>query len=237
MMTIMMASFVSVPMLQHLLQVVGYPAIALFVFIECVGIPIPGETMLLFAAFYTATDPHLHISLVILSAAIGAIVGDNVGYYIGRTGGRAFVQKFGRFFFVKMEHLDQAERFFTRHGAKTVFFGRFISLLRIWSAMLAGMNRMPWRTFMLYNGLGGIAWALYVGVLGYIAGRYFHEHFDQIDLVVRSLGWFGLAVILLLALGTFVFIKMKLARRARNADNDQGDAVEGHQPVRETSKL
>ncbi|GER90914.1 hypothetical protein KDW_50760 [Dictyobacter vulcani] len=149
------ASVISLHTLQDMLHVIGYPAIALFIMIECVGIPIPGETMLLLASFYAATDPALQLPIVIACAAFGAIMGDNIGYYIGRTGGRAVVARFGRYFFIKMEHLEIAERFFARHGAKTVFFGRFISLLRIFSAFLAGVNRMHWRTFMLYNGLGG----------------------------------------------------------------------------------
>jgi membrane protein DedA with SNARE-associated domain len=214
-----MTFLVSMQDLQHLLQVVGYPAITLIVFIECIGIPIPGETMLLLASFYAATDNHLQIPFVIICAAVGAILGDNVGYHIGRTGGRAFVQKFGRFFFVKMEHLDKAERFFKRHGAKTVFFGRFISLLRIWSAFLAGMNHMNWRTFMFYNGLGGIVWATYVGLLGFVAGRYFHQHFDQVSWALRVFGWFGLSVVLLITIAAFIVVKVRLSRSRRSQTN------------------
>jgi membrane protein DedA with SNARE-associated domain len=208
----MMAALISFHTLQNMLHVFGYPAIVLFIMIECVGIPIPGETMLLLASFYAASDPQLQISLVILCAACGAILGDNIGYYIGRVGGRAFVAKFGRFFFVKMEHLDIAEQFFNRHGAKTVFFGRFISILRIFSAFLAGMNRMNWRTFMLYNGLGGIVWSIYVGALGYIAGHYFHQHFEAVAGFARTIGWAGFVVAALLTIGMFIFVKRRIAK-------------------------
>ena len=207
-----MASLISFQTLQNALQVFGYPAIALFIMIECVGVPIPGETMLLLASFYAASDPKLQISLVILCAACGAILGDNIGYYIGRVGGRAFVAKFGRFFFVKMEHLDAAEQFFNRHGAKTVFFGRFISILRIFSAFLAGMNRMNWRKFMLYNGLGGIIWATYVGLLGYIAGHYFHQHFDMVEGLVRTAGWTGFVVVVLITIGVIIFVQRRIIK-------------------------
>jgi membrane protein DedA with SNARE-associated domain len=208
----MIAALVSFHALQDALHMFGYPAVAFFVMIECMGVPIPGETMLLLASFYAASDPQLQIVPVILCASVGAILGDNIGYYVGRTGGRAFVARFGRFFFVKMEHLDIAERFFNRHGAKTVFFGRFISILRIFSAFLAGMNRMPWRTFMLYNGLGGIIWSTYVGLLGYIAGHYFHQHFDQVEGLARTIGWLGFAMVALFIIVAIVFVKRRIAK-------------------------
>jgi membrane protein DedA with SNARE-associated domain len=210
----LLASLITLQTLQNALVVIGYPAIFLFVFIECVGVPLPGETMVLLASFCAATTHQLQLPLVILFAALAAVLGDNVGYIIGRTGGRALVEKFGRFFFIKMEHLENAELFFSRHGAKTVFFGRFISLLRIWSAFLAGMNRMHWRTFLFYNGLGGIIWATYVGLLGYVAGRYFHDHFDQVERVARTIGWVGFGLVVLAIIVAVVVVKVRLARRA-----------------------
>ena len=213
----MLAALISFQTLQNALHLFGYPAVAFFVMIECIGVPIPGETMLLLASFYAASDPQLNIVLVILCASIGAIVGDNIGYYVGRTGGRAFVARFGRFFFVKMEQLAVAEQFFQRHGAKTVFFGRFVSILRIFSAFLAGMNRMPWRTFLLYNGLGGIIWSTYVGLLGYIAGHYLHQHFDQVESVARTIGWLGLGVVVVIMLGAIFLIRRRIAKSVSNS--------------------
>src|SRR5581483_6447925 len=107
--------------LQNALHVMGYPAVALFIMIESTGIPFPGETMLLLASFYAAVDHRLQIPLVIVCAAIGAILGDNFGYLIGRTGGYALIRRFGRYIFLKEEHLQKAENFFARHGNKTVF--------------------------------------------------------------------------------------------------------------------
>lgn len=208
----MIADLIPFQALQDALHVFGYPAIAFFVMIECIGIPIPGETMLLLASFYAASDPQLNIVAVIASAAFGAILGDNIGYYIGRTGGRAFVARFGRYFFVRMEHLDAAERFFNRHGAKTVFFGRFVSILRIFSSFLAGMNHMSWRTFMLYNGLGGIIWATYAGLLGYIAGHYFHQHFDQVEKLASTIGWLGFVLVALIVIGAIILVKRRIAK-------------------------
>lgn len=224
----MLASLVPLQMLQDALHIVGYPAIAFFIFIECVGIPIPGETMLLLASFYAATDNRLQIPIVIACAAVGAILGDNVGYYIGYKGGRAFVQRFGRYFFVKMEYLDRAERFFTRHGAKTVFFGRFISLLRIWSAFLAGMNKMDWRTFLIYNGLGGIVWSTYVGLLGYTAGRIFHEHFDQVERLARTLGWLGFAIAALSTVAIVIFVRFRLKRSSKDTEEQKTQTEQEH---------
>ena len=224
----LLASLVPLQILQDALHTVGYPAIALFIFIECVGIPIPGETMLLLASFYAATDDHLQIPIVIACAAVGAILGDNVGYYIGYKGGRPFAQRFGRYFFIKMEHLDRAERFFTRHGAKTVFFGRFISLLRIWSAFLAGMNKMDWRTFLIYNGLGGIVWSIYVGLLGYLAGRVFHEHFDQVERLARTLGWLGFALAVLSILVVILFVRFKLKHSSKHTEEQETQTEQEH---------
>src|SRR5436309_11109463 len=114
-----LAALITLQTLQAALATFGYPAVVFFVMIETMGVPFPGETMLLLASFYSAIEPRLQIPYVILSAALGAIIGDNIGYYIGRTGGRAFVLRFGRYFFVKPHHLDYAERFFTKHGDKT----------------------------------------------------------------------------------------------------------------------
>lgn len=212
---VLLASLISVQTLIDALHVVGYPAIALFIFIECVGVPLPGETILLLASFLSATDSRLQLPLIILCAIVGAVLGDNVGYWIGRTGGRVFVERYGRFFFVKMEHLERAEAFFERHGAKTVFFGRFISLLRIWSAVLAGMNRMPWRSFLFYNALGGIVWSLYVSLLGYITGRYFHDHFSQVEWVVKTIGWVGLALIVIAVIVVAIVFRVRYVRHVR----------------------
>ena len=134
----LLAGFDILQFLQNALSTIGYPAVLLFVMIESSGIPFPGETMLLLASFYAAVNGSLQIPLVIAFAALGAIVGDNIGYYIGRTGGKAFVERYGRYVFIKPEHLERAEKFFKKHGDKTVFFGRFVAVLRAWAAFLAG---------------------------------------------------------------------------------------------------
>jgi membrane protein DedA with SNARE-associated domain len=148
----------------------GYLIIFLLVGIESFGIPLPGETALVTAAAFAAGG-RLNIALVILSAAAGAIIGDNAGYWVGRTGGIALVRRYGRRFGLDEAKLKRAQDFFERHGAKTIFIGRFIALLRSWAAALAGVARMPYGTFMFYNALGGVIWAAVFGGLGYIFGR------------------------------------------------------------------
>jgi membrane protein DedA with SNARE-associated domain len=206
-----LAALISLQTLQNALHTLGYPAVTIFVMIESTGIPFPGETMLLLASFYAAIDHDLQIPIVIACAALGAIIGDNFGYWIGRTGGRAFVLRFGRYIFLKPEHLERAERFFEQHGNKTVFFGRFIAILRTWAAFLAGVNHMPWHTFLIYNAAGGIIWATIYGTLGYFAGRFFHDNFAQVEHIARTLSWGG--AIFLIAIIVALYVVFRLRRR------------------------
>jgi membrane protein DedA with SNARE-associated domain len=141
--------------LQHLLASYGYLAVAVGVMVESMGVPIPGETMLLLAAAYAGAGG-LDVRGVIVAAALGAIVGDSVGYEIGRLGGRALLERYGHRLHLSKRHLARAEAFFARHGDKIVFLGRFTAILRTWSAFLAGVNRMLYRRFLLYNAAGGI---------------------------------------------------------------------------------
>jgi len=209
------ASLISLATLQNALNSFGYAAVALFVMIESSGIPFPGETMLLLASFYAAVSHQLQIPLVIACAAFGAIVGDNIGYLIGRTGGRAFVLRFGKYVFIKPEHLARAEIYFTKHGDKTVFFGRFIAVLRAWAAFLAGVNHMHWRTFLIYNAAGGILWATIYGTLGYVAGRFFHDNFAQVERLAATLGWLGTGLIVIAALVVLIVFLRRRHKRAQ----------------------
>lgn len=156
--------------LTHLLDTWGYPAVGIFVGIESTGIPFPGETMLLVAAVYAGTG-HLSIGWVIVAASVGAILGDNLGFTAGRYGGRPMVDRYGKYVRLAPHHLRHAEEFFAIHGDKTVFFGRHVAVLRAWAAFLAGLNRMGWPKFLLYNAAGGILWAFMYGILGYALGN------------------------------------------------------------------
>ena len=213
----MQASIDILQILQNALNILGYPAVLLFVMIESSGIPFPGETMLLLAAFYSAIDHQLQIPIVIACAALGAIIGDNIGYYVGKTGGKAIVNRYGRYVFLKPEHLARAEQFFARHGDKTVFLGRFVAVLRAWAAFLAGVNQMHWRTFFIYNAAGGIVWATIYGLLGYYAGRYFHDNFSQVEHFAGTLTWLvtGLIITAVVVILATVYIRRRKRASAR----------------------
>lgn len=170
----------------------GYLGLFFLVGLESLGIPLPGETALVTAAAWAALG-HLSIYAVVATAAAAAMVGDNGGYWIGRTGGIVLVRRYGRLIRLNESHLERAHRLFERHGAKTVFIGRFIALLRTWAAVLAGAARMPYPRFMLYNALGAGCWSTIFGTLGFAFGR-------QLPVLERYIGQASLAAALLLAL-------------------------------------
>ena len=170
----------------------GYVVLFFLVGLESLGIPLPGETALVTAAAFAALG-HLSIYAVVATAAAAAIIGDNGGYWIGRAGGIPLVRRYGRVIRLNESHLERAHRFFERHGPKTVFIGRFIALLRTWAAVLAGAARMPYGSFMLYNALGAVCWAVVFGALGYVFGH----NLPQLE---RYIGQASLAGALLVAL-------------------------------------
>jgi membrane protein DedA with SNARE-associated domain len=141
----------------------------LIVAAESAGIPLPGETALV-ACGVLASQDRLNIVAVIAVAATAAIVGDNIGYWIGRKGGRKVLERWGPVSKHARRVLPRAERMFAKHGGKTVFFGRFIAFLRITAAWLAGISHMPWWRFFLFNAAGGILWATLVGLVAYYLG-------------------------------------------------------------------
>jgi len=149
---------------------VAYVLLALLVGGESAGIPLPGETALITGSIL-ASQGKLWLPLVIAVAAAAAIVGDNIGYELGRHGARRLLTRPGRFEDRRQAFLVRGQAFFDRHGGKTVFLGRWLPFLRITAAWLAGANHMPWPRFFAWNALGGISWAISVGVFGYLAGE------------------------------------------------------------------
>jgi membrane protein DedA with SNARE-associated domain len=148
---------------------VGYALLALLVGGEAMGLLLPGETALI-AAAAIAHSGGLQLGVVIPLAAISAIVGDNIGYAIGRSGARSVLLMGGPFAARRADLLARGERFFVRHGTQAVFFGRWIPVLRVTAAWLAGASRMPWPVFALWNAAGCIAWATSIGLVGYALG-------------------------------------------------------------------
>jgi membrane protein DedA with SNARE-associated domain len=226
-----LAALVSLDTLRNALNTLGYPAVALFIMIESSGIPFPGETMLLFASFYAAVDHHLQIPFVIVCAALGAIIGDNIGYAVGRTGGYAFVRRFGRYFFLRPAHLEKVEHFFHKHGDKTVFFGRFVAVLRAWAAFLAGVNRMRWISFLIYNAAGGILWATIFGCLGFYAGRLFHDNFGEVERLAGLISWIGAAVIVTAIVAIYiVFLRHRKRREQEIREQEKAVSEQSAKP-------
>ena len=183
----------------------GLVILFVVVALESAGVPLPGETALI-AAGVLADQGHYNIAVVIAVAASAAILGDNGGYWIGRTGGRKLIQRWRLLERWSERILPPAERFFARHGAKTVFFGRFFSILRITAAWLAGVGRMPWWRFLLWNAAGGIGWATLVGLLAYFGGH------AAADAVARFgvIGGIVLAVVVVAAVIGFHFWKRRV---------------------------
>ncbi len=149
---------------------VGYTVVFALIAVETMGIPVPGETALIAAALL-AHDGQLDIVTLIAVASAAAIIGDNIGFAIGRKGGRKLFSRPGPFHAARLRALEYGGPFFAKHGPKAVFFGRWVSGLRIASAWLAGINGMRWPTFLLWNALGGIVWATGVGLAVYFAGH------------------------------------------------------------------
>jgi len=160
----------------------GYLILFALVGVESTGVPVPGETALI-AAGVLAERGRLHIELVILLAAIAAVLGDNLGYLIGRTGGRRLLERPGFLEKHRRAVLAKGEPFFAKHGPAAVFLGRWTAGLRIAAAWLAGVNRMPWPVFLFWNALGGIAWAVSVGLLAYFLGPTAEQVFKTVGIV------------------------------------------------------
>lgn len=185
----------------HVPSTAGYAGVALLVGVESAGVPVPGETSLI-AAAVLASQGQLSLPIVIAVAGAAAIVGDNVGYLIGRRGGRWLLTRPGRWEQGRALFLTRGEKFFERHGAKAVFLGRWVPWLRITVAWLAGTNRMWWPRFLFWNALGGITWAASIGLAAYFLGK----------AAAAILGVVGLAV---LALFVVVGLAALLVRRFR----------------------
>jgi membrane protein DedA with SNARE-associated domain len=181
---------------QELITTAGYPLLFLLVMIESSGIPVPGETALITGGVL-ASQGKLQIELVIPIAAAAAIVGDNIGYGIGRKGGRWLLERPGAFSGQRQEVLRVGEPFFHTHGPKAVFFGRFLLGLRVWASWLAGATRMRWRSFLLWNALGGITWAIAIGLIAYFLG---HSAGNALE----SFGIFGLIAVALAVVSAVV---------------------------------
>lgn len=198
----------------RLVESYGYGVVFLFVGIESLGIPLPGETVLVTAGALAALG-HLSLWWVIVVAAAGAILGDAGGYWIGRRGGPALVRRYGSVIHFDEQKLSRVRAFFDRHGAKAVFLGRFVAIVRTWAALLAGTAEMPYGVFSLYNVLGGVTWAALFGTLGYLFGQ-------SLPLLEHYIGQASLAVVLLIALVVALALAWRWFRVNRDALAERG---------------
>lgn len=207
--------------LEHAILTYGYWVVLGAVALESMGVPFPGETSLLTAAVFAGSGHSLNIVWVIIFAAAGAILGDNLGFTIGWFGGYPLVRRLLRLLHVRETLLEYTQRYFERHGDKTVFLGRFISLLRATVAFLAGVNHMSRRKFVVWNAAGGIVWATVFGLLGYFLGK----HVDLLMSVVRIFGIGGSIAAVVVAAILFVVWKRRRDQRETalrfKADADQ----------------
>src|SRR4029078_4587182 len=185
--------------LQQLVSTHGYWAIALIVGLESMGIPLPGETILVLAAIYAAADPTFNIWLVIASAIVGSILGDNLGYWIGKRYAYVLLVRYGRHIGMSAPRIKLGHYLFREHGGMVVFLGRFVALLRILAAFLAGVNRMPWRNFLVANAAGAVLWATTFGFGGYFCGNFLfrlHSAVAAVVFVAALVAFFGIGYLI-----------------------------------------
>ena len=188
----------------HFITTHGLPLLFVVVMLESFGLPLPGETALI-AFAVLAAEGHYSIVWVVVLAAAGAILGDNLGYWLlGRLGGRALFRRWRWLRRYSERVLPVAETLMRRHGGKTVFFGRFVTVLRYTAAWVAGLGRMPWWRFLFWNAAGGIAWATLVGLLAYYAGQ------AAADAIKRYGLYAAIGVVLLVVVGA---VAVHLGRR------------------------
>jgi membrane protein DedA with SNARE-associated domain len=160
----------SLQLIEQYMLAYGYWAVFFGVILENAGVPVPGETILLIAGYFASTGK-FHLGLVMLIAATGAVIGDNIGFAIGHHYGRNVLLRVGRFFFLTPKRFAHMENYFERHGNKTILVARFITGLRVFAALLAGASRMPWRVFIVFNVAGAVLWSVVITTLGYLFGQ------------------------------------------------------------------
>jgi membrane protein DedA with SNARE-associated domain len=204
-------------LVEGLITSAGYPAVFALVGAESLGIPLPGETALVVASIYAGTTHRLSPWLVFVVAAGGAVAGDNIGYWIGSTGGYRLARRYGHKARLDEGKLKVARYLFDRYGTKVVFFGRFVSVLRAYAAFLAGTTRMRWPRFLAANAAGGILWAGAYTTAGFFAGGVLKRLSLTIDIALGGIAAAAIVVGLLL-------LRRRLAGLSERAE----EAYPGH---------
>jgi len=186
----------------------GYWTVPAVLLLENAGIPVPGETVLLFASFLAYDEGELRLPYLILLGIAACTLGDNLGYLLGHRGGRRLLERYQHIFRIRDLTIRRGERLFERHGHVAVFFARFIFGMRIIAGPLAGVLRMPWRQFVIFNFLGASLWVTAVSLVGYFFG-------SEWDTLVKVMGRVNL-VIAIVVLAVLVFVWHRYRERMAN---------------------
>ena len=203
---------------QHILVSYGYAAIFFIVMLESAGFPLPGETILVSAAAYAGHRHSLDIRYVIAAAAGGAILGDNIGFWVGRVIGRSLLLRWGYLVGLDERRMKLGQYLFHRHGGKIIFFGRFVALLRALAALLAGANGLSPLRFFIFNAAGGIVWATLFGVGGYMLG-------EGISRIAGPFGWATLIAAVVVILFFWRYYKKNEERFLAAAEAEAAKSV------------
>ncbi len=197
--------------ISHLIHTWGYWAVFLLVGLESLGVPLPGETAVILAAVYAGNSHQLSPWMIFGVASAAAIIGDNVGYWIGAKAGFPLALRYGSKIGVDEPKLKIARYVFDRHGAKVVFFGRFVSILRTYAAFLAGVDKMPWPRFLVSNAAGGILWAAVYTFVAYSAGGVMEHLSGEVNIIIGALA--AAAII-----ATLLIVRQRLGRLSAQAE-------------------
>ena len=165
----------SLQLIEQYMLAYGYWAVFFGVMLENAGVPVPGETILLLACFLAYSEHELHLPWIILVATIAATLGDNLGFALGYYGGRPLLARYQALFRIQRRTVEHGEQLFARYGAVTVFFARFVFGMRIIAGPMAGVLRMPWRKFMVFNFLGAGLWVTAISGAGYLFGQHWER--------------------------------------------------------------
>jgi membrane protein DedA with SNARE-associated domain len=184
----------------------GYWAVALMLFCENAGLPVPGETTLLVASFFAYSEHKLHLGWIIVVATCAATLGDNLGFALGYCGGRPLLERYRSLFGVPPRFFERGEALFARYGSATVFFARFVFGMRVIAGPLAGVLRMRWRNFATFNFLGAVVWVSCIAAAGFLFGQHWRA-------LVRAVTRFNIfAVIVAIAVALYLWSRQRDAK-------------------------
>jgi len=194
----------------------GYWAVAIALLLENTGLPVPGETILLLGSFLAFSQRQLQLPWIIVVGIASATLGDNIGFFVGLRGGRPLLNRYRQWFRISKEAIANGERVFQRYGPATIFFARFVAGLRVIAGPLAGILRMEWQRFAIYNFLGATVWVTVIATVGYVFGR----HWGRLLHIVKEFN------ITILVIAVIVMLLMLWRHRA-DKDSDPIDDASG----------